>query len=403
MACHRDYRRTGAALGDLAVVAARAVGQLDCYRDRRGWSTGVVGCDLVVVWWRLPARQVTGLSLKIRDPKARADTEDNFRKTVGQALGGAAVLIGAAAAYLQFSQQQQASRDLLISNQVSKGFEQLGSKEVATRLGGIYGLEGVMNTSSEYHQPVLEALCAFVRDGTIGMIVKEGGTATDVQAALTVIGRRKSGPGIVNLTGANIPGAVMSGAHLSEAQLSGTDLRGATLFGADLTVAFLFHADLRRAVLNDAHLNSAFLLEGADLSGTRLGGPVMSSSADLSGVSLLGAIWHDYVVRVLGVDLRGGGVLRDPEVRLAGADLSDASLIGAHLISADLRGANLRGAYLSKADLSGADLTNAKSLTQTQLNAACGKPAALPPGLTLDKPCPEETPVALPLNRKATP
>jgi hypothetical protein len=31
------------------------------------------------------------------DPMARADTEDNFRKTVGQALGGAAVLIGAAA------------------------------------------------------------------------------------------------------------------------------------------------------------------------------------------------------------------------------------------------------------------------------------------------------------------
>jgi hypothetical protein len=59
----------------------------------------------------------------------------------------------------------------------------------------------------------------------------------------------------------------------------------------------------------------------------------MSSGADLSGVSLLGAVWHDYVIWVLGVDLRGGGVLRDPEVRLAGADLSDASLIGAHLIA----------------------------------------------------------------------
>jgi hypothetical protein len=51
------------------------------------------------LWWRLPQRQVARLALKIRDPKARADTEDNFRKTVGQALGGAAVLIGAGAAY----------------------------------------------------------------------------------------------------------------------------------------------------------------------------------------------------------------------------------------------------------------------------------------------------------------
>ena len=62
------------------------------------------------LWWRLPQRQVARLSLKIRDPKARADTEDNFRKTVGQALGGAAVLIGAGTAYLQFTQQQHPAR-----------------------------------------------------------------------------------------------------------------------------------------------------------------------------------------------------------------------------------------------------------------------------------------------------
>ena len=92
-------------------------------------------------------------------------------------------------AYLQFTQQQQASRDLLISNQVAKGFEQLAGKEMAMRLGGIYGLEGVMNASEQYHQPVLEALCAFVRNGTIGMIVDEK-PVIDIQAALTVIGRR---------------------------------------------------------------------------------------------------------------------------------------------------------------------------------------------------------------------
>jgi hypothetical protein len=39
-------------------------------------------------WWRLPKRQVDNLRLQIRDPKARADVEDNFRKTIGQVLGG---------------------------------------------------------------------------------------------------------------------------------------------------------------------------------------------------------------------------------------------------------------------------------------------------------------------------
>jgi hypothetical protein len=55
------------------------------------------------LWWRLPKRQVNRLRLTIRDAKARADVEDNFRKTIGQLLGGAAVLIGAALAYVQFT------------------------------------------------------------------------------------------------------------------------------------------------------------------------------------------------------------------------------------------------------------------------------------------------------------
>jgi hypothetical protein len=96
------------------------------------------------------------------------------------ALGGAAVLIRAGVACFQFVQQQQASRDqlqtahdLLISNQVSKGFEDLGSvgdSKLVARIGGIYALEGVMNTSEQYHQPVLEALRAFVRNGTKGKV-----------------------------------------------------------------------------------------------------------------------------------------------------------------------------------------------------------------------------------------
>jgi hypothetical protein len=141
------------------------------------------------LWWRLPKRQADRLRLTIRDPKARADVEDNFRKTIGQALGGAAVLIGAGFAFFQFLQQQkttqeqqqttrtqqqiaqsqlllqqqaalqqqqaslqqqQAAHDLLISNQVSKGFEQLAGDKLAMRLGGIYALEGVMNTSEQY-------------------------------------------------------------------------------------------------------------------------------------------------------------------------------------------------------------------------------------------------------------
>ena len=146
------------------------------------WLLGTAAAVVVLwgawwVWWQLPRRQLD--SFPICNPKERADTEDNFRKTISQLLGGAAVLIGAGAAYLQFTQQQQTSQrqfeqqqkaahNLLISNQVAKGFELLGNKDenIEQRLGGIYALEGVMNDSEQYHQPVLEALCAFVRDYT---------------------------------------------------------------------------------------------------------------------------------------------------------------------------------------------------------------------------------------------
>jgi hypothetical protein len=87
------------------------------------------------LWWQVPKWQLNSLKPKIpiKNPKERADVEDNFRKTFGQALGGATVLIGAGSALFQFLQQQQAAHDLLISNQVSKGFEQLASNKLAMR------------------------------------------------------------------------------------------------------------------------------------------------------------------------------------------------------------------------------------------------------------------------------
>jgi hypothetical protein len=67
------------------------------------WLAGAIGVAVLYgawwLWWRLPKRQMR--SITAADPKARADIEDNFRKTIGQLLGGAAVLIGAGFAYLR--------------------------------------------------------------------------------------------------------------------------------------------------------------------------------------------------------------------------------------------------------------------------------------------------------------
>ena len=288
------------------------------------------------LWWRLPKRQMDHLALKIRDPKARADVEDNLRKTIGQALGGAAVLFGAGSALFQFLHQQQAAHELLISNQVSKGFEQLAGKEPVMRLGGIYALEGVMNASDQYRIPVLEALCAFVRDQTVKIGQPEE-PATEVQAVLTVIGRRAKGPGDVNLKFARIPNA-----KLNHADLAGADLNGANLTG--VRVRF----------------------DGSQIPGA---GPLNLTGAKLTGANLTDA------------DLTG--------VKLTGADVTGANLTRADVTGADLTGANLTGVKLTGANLTRTNLAKSHfQVNQAQLDGACGKDAKLPAGLTL-KPCPE--------------
>jgi hypothetical protein len=219
-------------------------------------SLAAVAALLWLGWWRFPKRQVDGLRLSVRDPKARADIEDNLRKTIGQLIGGTMVLVGAGVgaviAYLQLSQQQQASRDLLISTQVSKGFEQLGSDKPVVQLGGIYALEGVMKTSEQYHQPVLEALCAFVRDRT-KTDTGDGPPVTEIQAALTVIGRRK----VIGREGPDLSNAHIPQARLRDADLRETDLSGADLSHADLDSVHLDGADLRHATVTQAQLEEA--------------------------------------------------------------------------------------------------------------------------------------------------
>jgi uncharacterized protein YjbI with pentapeptide repeats len=361
----------------------------------------------ICAWWLVPKWQMR--SVRVPDPKDRADIEDNFRKTVGQALGGIFVLLGAGLAYLQFTEQQRnsqqqftaqqeasrqqftaqqetarqqleeqqkASRDLLISNQVSKGFEQLASKDIVMRLGGIYALEGVMNTSEQYHQPVLEALCAFVRDST-GTYTGEGPPATDIQAALTVISRRATigtmETNRVDLANAHIPQSSLLRADLTAGNLSHANLNGATLAFSNLTGTNLYDALLKGANLNGANLYTT-LLQAADLTGATL------SYSNLTGV-------HLNHTNLTGANLshtnmsgaEASARLNHAILLLRGANLTDANLAGAELQEAD------SGADLSHASLSRADLTGAK-ITQAQLDKACGTGAKLDPGLTL-KPC----------------
>jgi uncharacterized protein YjbI with pentapeptide repeats len=184
-----------------------------------------------------------------------------------------------------------------------------------------------------------------------------------------------------DLNGAILNGADLSGGNLNSAILSGANLTGANLSGADLSGAKLRAANLGSANLRTAKLSSADL-SGVDLSAANLG------SADLSGADLNNATLQ--LAELSSANLRSANlaVANLSWATLIRADLNKAALWSANLSGANLSGANLSGADLQLTELSGADLRDARGLTQAQLDEACGKPKALPPGLTLDKPCP---------------
>jgi uncharacterized protein YjbI with pentapeptide repeats len=159
---------------------------------------------------------------------------------------------------------------------------------------------------------------------------------------------------------ANLSGHLLTGLDLSRANLGEANLSNTVGTKANLSGAFLVAANLSRAYLIN------FNLTGADLRG-----------ATLSDANLLGS-------RLGNANLAAARLSR---AILFGANLSAANLIGADLIGAKLMFADLSGADLSGADLSDADLSDAKNLSQTQLDEACGNAnTKLPEGLTL-KPC----------------
>jgi uncharacterized protein YjbI with pentapeptide repeats len=161
-----------------------------------------------------------------------------------------------------------------------------------------------------------------------------------VQAALTVIGRRK----VENdQAGDNLAGTTDSN-KIKFLDLSRTNLRGANLDGANLDGAYLNRANLNGAYLDGANLNQANLYR-ANLKGANLGGANLIG-ANLNGANLIGA-------------------------NLNGANLIGANLIGANLIGANLIAANLIAANLNGANLIGANLNGAEDLHPEQIKSAC--------------------------------
>ena len=195
-------------------------------------------------------------------------------------LGLAATIFAGVGLVVNYQQGQER----LITDRFSKAVEQLGSQDIDVRLGGIYSLERIAKDSPKDHWTVMEVLTAYVRNKS--PLPKDWfktppekrkplePVATDVQSALTVIGRREAKQDPAgkylnlmhsNLSGSNLYEANLTDAYLwfaglSRASLGHADLRGAHIWFADLTDTYGITPNQIKQAENwdKAHYNLAF-------------------------------------------------------------------------------------------------------------------------------------------------
>jgi uncharacterized protein YjbI with pentapeptide repeats len=167
------------------------------------------------------------------------------------------------------SEQSEIAREGQVTQRYVEAIKMLGSKNLTERLGGIYSLERIMRDSEKDHQTIVEVLASLIRIHA----PREPDSATpakhpkeDVQAALTVLGRRPRGrsEGRVNLRGISIRGANLTGSYFARTDFNGSDLSNvradkATLDRTDFSSVDFSRASLRDASIVGAHFTQAKL------------------------------------------------------------------------------------------------------------------------------------------------
>ena len=150
-----------------------------------------------------------------------------------------------------------------VTDRYTKAIDQLGSGKLDVRIGGIYALERIARDSAKDHPTVMEVLLAFIwehaaepwPESDTAIPEEKRVIRPDIQAALTVVGRRDRERDLVGMH-PDFAGLHLNGAKLTWAKLDFARLTGATLIRADLTYMYL---GLRNANLTDTDLTDADL------------------------------------------------------------------------------------------------------------------------------------------------
>jgi uncharacterized protein YjbI with pentapeptide repeats len=302
----------------------------------------VVVCLLLTLTavFYLPQRIIDRRNLLL-NPKDRLDAEAALRTSFIQLIGGLVVVAG-----LYFTARGfRLTREGHITDRYAKGIEQLGSENLDVRVGGIYALERIARDSVSDRAAIIDVLATFAREHT-----KEGYRApsmqkvnSDVQAALTVIGRR---PGVHDERSAldfyfcGLNDADLSAGHFENAMFYYSRLEDTSFASAKLDGAGLSFCDATRAAFTGCQARGAHFVNARYVNGWFL-------HADLTGADFYGC------------DLSGSDFGRRYS-ELGDPPFPPAILTNARFTKAKLAGTILRGV----------DLSTVTGLTREQLSEA---------------------------------
>ena len=255
----------------------------------------------------------------------------------------------------------------LTVERLTRAINQFADEKPSVRLGGILGLEQIVQLHEEEREKIVRILSLRIREFTSEIENRSknldlGATVSSLARIAKPLKKKKRflcelsnidlselrfdliDLSYFNLGGANLSRTVLSKIDFTNTYLVRANLRYAQFDAVNFSGAYLNRANFSHAQLDDTNIRSAFL-NNANLSDAFL------SNANLSDAFLSNA-------------------------NLSNADLSVANLSRARLNGADLSGADIDGANISGANFSGVD-----GLTQRQIDRAFCKPGQLPHNL----------------------
>jgi len=302
-----------------------------------------------------------------QDAAAEEKARNDLRSSTVQLIGLLAVISGAVFTGRTYYVNRQGQ----ITDRFTKAIGQLGDTAATdVRLGGIYSLERIARESEYDHGPITEVLSAFVRERrTARGASPVERVPADIQAAITVLGRRRldqevDGPTRLNLRGIQTRGVDLRGdKERRSGRFDRADFSGAALEGVDLSYASLDGATMNHTHLEGAHfywtsLDRCFL-ERANLQGARfIGGSLSSANFSYAACERIWVSGAEGGPSGYRTSLEGARFLDTnlTEAFLEGAQLQGAFMKNVNLTGAKLGGAQLWGATLLRVDFSDADL-----------------------------------------------